>query len=88
MINTDYKDRDWLKAKLDEKTPISAIARECGVTKDTIKRWIKKHKLERGTVLQRWLQGVGLDATCPSCGEIVPNANYCCDCGKPLSPPH
>lgn len=79
-----YKNKEWLKAKFDADTPISAIARECNVTKATIKRWAEKHKIDRGTVLQRWLQGLGLGIKCPSCGRRVPYANYCCDCGKVL----
>jgi len=80
-----YRNKEWLKRKLvDEKLPLSLVASECGVTKQTIKRWADKFGINRGTVLQRWLIGVGLGVKCPHCGEIVPNANYCCECGQKL----
>jgi len=81
----NYRDKDWLKQRLvDEKKPVGVVANECGVTKQTIKRWAKRFELNRGTVLQRWLMGMGLGTECPSCGEVIPNSRYCCRCGVRL----
>ncbi len=85
MGDRRYRHKDWLKKRLvDEKQSISSVARECGVTKQTIKRWSEKFKLKRGYIFQRWLIGVGLGTECPSCGETIPNGKYCCFCGVKL----
>lgn len=80
-----YRDKDWLNKRLvDEKQSIYDVALECGVTKQTIKRWAKKLQIDRGTILERWLRGVGLGTECPSCGKTIPNGKYCCFCGVQL----
>ena len=40
-----YKDKEWLKSKLD-KTNLE-IAKECGCSKSTIRYWIEKFGLSR-----------------------------------------
>ena len=43
-LQSSLRNRDWLAAQL-EASSITAIARECGVSRQAVQQWIKRHNL-------------------------------------------
>ena len=81
-----YRNKEWLEEQYKSHST-GYIARMCGVSKSTIRYWLKKHKIPRKNWLQSLLQGykdfLGFSKRCDRCGKLLPpDARYCCYCGK------
>jgi len=49
-----YRFKTWLKrAYVDEGRAVADIADECGVRKETVRRWLDKHKIPRRPI---WIE--------------------------------